>query len=119
MATVDKRENEDDFSAELFLKIWRWASSSSSWVLNTRIDRPHGSGAVNAVSFSPTNNSTSGSLLMTAGSDGCVKTWRTRADSGIEGDIDGMSRRDICLVVVLNCFSHSLLDKSVKLFFPV
>ncbi len=74
MASVDKRENEDDFSSEIYLKIWRW--ESKSWALNTRIDRPHGTEAITTLSFSPQKDTEP--LLMTAGSDGYVKTWRVR-----------------------------------------
>lgn len=74
MATVDRRENEDDFSSEIYLKIWHW--ESNSWVLNTRIDRPHGTEPITTLSFSP--GSKTEPLLMTAGADGYVKLWRIR-----------------------------------------
>ena len=74
MATMDRRENEDDFSSEIYLKIWRW--ESNSWVLNTRIDRPHGTESITSLSFSPRNDREP--LLMTAGTDGYIKMWRLR-----------------------------------------
>ncbi|OCB85603.1 hypothetical protein A7U60_g7252 [Sanghuangporus baumii] len=72
MATVDVRENDEEFSAEVNLKIWRW--DSSTWSLNTRVERPHGPKKVVAMSFCP-REAKSDELLMTVGLDGNVKTW--------------------------------------------
>lgn len=87
MATIDRREGDDDFSAEGFLKIWRW--EDSTWSLNTRIDRPHGGKSVTSISFSPKPVSRHGWLLMTAGLDGQVKTWGLRTLSTKDGKTEG------------------------------
>jgi NET1-associated nuclear protein 1 (U3 small nucleolar RNA-associated protein 17) len=87
MATIDRRENEDEFSTELYLKIWQW--SESTWALNSRIDRPHGSHDVVVTGFSPQHSSRGDQLLMTTGLDGNVKTWCIKSlrmkDEKIEG----------------------------------
>nr|GAT59004.1 WD40 repeat-like protein [Mycena chlorophos] len=73
MASVDRREGDEDTHAESYLKIWSWDRKTGFWILNTRIDRPHGLQRVTAVAFSPST-----ALLATAGADGTVKTWRTQ-----------------------------------------
>ena len=74
MATLDRRENDEDISAETYLKLWHW--ESSTWVLNTRLDHPHGFHAVNSVSFCQRGET---DLLMTTGIDGNRKLWCTRS----------------------------------------
>ncbi|KAL0569498.1 NET1-associated nuclear protein 1 [Marasmius crinis-equi] len=78
MASIDSRIGDADFQSEIYLKFWFWDKKTSTWTLNTRIDRPHGLGDVTDLSFSPRSNSNDESYLVTAGSDGTVKTWRTR-----------------------------------------
>ncbi|EJD03775.1 uncharacterized protein FOMMEDRAFT_167102 [Fomitiporia mediterranea MF3/22] len=73
MATIDVRDNEEEFSAEMNLKIWQW--DSLAWSLNTRIDRPHGSKKIVAIGFSPLSEGSNDGLLMTVGLDGNVKIW--------------------------------------------
>ncbi|KAI0274996.1 quinon protein alcohol dehydrogenase-like superfamily [Gloeopeniophorella convolvens] len=77
LATLDSREGDESFRGEVYLKIWRWEGSAGLWVLNTRIDRPHGTTKVNSVVFSP--GSSNNTLLVTSGDDGNVKSWRIRA----------------------------------------
>ena len=87
MATVDKRENDEDFSVEVYLKVWKW--ESSGWTLNTRIDRPHGTGAVIALQFSPQPDADEGYLLVTAGLDKNIKTWCLQHALGKLGTYEG------------------------------
>ncbi|KIK70685.1 hypothetical protein GYMLUDRAFT_32726 [Collybiopsis luxurians FD-317 M1] len=76
MATTDARPHTEDFHGEVYLKIWRWDRKTSLWTLNTRIDRPHGPHSVLDLSFNPRPHASLESFLVTAGSDGTVKTWR-------------------------------------------
>ncbi|TRM66075.1 quinon protein alcohol dehydrogenase-like superfamily [Schizophyllum amplum] len=65
MATIDNRAGDDTFRGE-----------SSSWTLNTRIDRPHGQHGVTDLRFSPVPSSTQSLQLVTTGDDGFIKLWR-------------------------------------------
>ena len=96
MATVDTREGDDSFRAEVYMKIWQWDRKSGFWILNTRIDRPHGPQRVSGVAFRPGMRSQDDLLLATVGEDGNIKTWRirsvkTKAD-GIEGASGAFAR---------------------------
>ncbi|KAJ7808248.1 WD40 repeat-like protein [Mycena olivaceomarginata] len=75
MATIDTREGDEDTHGESYLKIWRWDRKTGFWILNTRIDRPHGLEKVLHVAFSP---ATEGQpvLLVTTGKDRNIKTFR-------------------------------------------
>ncbi|KAJ7925936.1 hypothetical protein B0H13DRAFT_1973962 [Mycena leptocephala] len=42
MATIDTREGDESAHGESYLKIWRWDRKAGFWILNTRVDRPHG-----------------------------------------------------------------------------
>jgi NET1-associated nuclear protein 1 (U3 small nucleolar RNA-associated protein 17) len=77
LATIDSRGGDESFHGEVFLKVWRWESSSGLWNLNTRIDRPHGQAKVTSIVFSP-DESFGSTLLVTSGEDGNVKSWRIR-----------------------------------------
>ncbi|RDX51076.1 WD40 repeat-like protein [Lentinus brumalis] len=79
MATVDTREGDELFKPEIYMKIWQWDRKSSSWILNTRIDRPHGSKRVSGIAFRPGMRSADHLLLATVGEDGNIKTWRIRS----------------------------------------
>ncbi|KDQ14448.1 hypothetical protein BOTBODRAFT_32576 [Botryobasidium botryosum FD-172 SS1] len=86
MATVDVREGSYEFSAEIVLKIWRWEKSRNwSYVLNTRIDRPHGRSKVTSVSFNPASKDAASCLLVTTGEDGSIKMWRIKSISNKKG----------------------------------
>ncbi len=88
MATVDTREGDESFKSEVYMKIWQWDRKSSSWILNTRIDRPHGSKRVSGIAFRPGVRSADHLLLATVGEDGNIKTWRIRSlktKSEVEG----------------------------------
>jgi NET1-associated nuclear protein 1 (U3 small nucleolar RNA-associated protein 17) len=74
MATVDTRIGDDSFRGEAYLKIWQWDKGFGFWLLNSRIDRPHGLMKVTSASFSPKPLS----LLVTTGQDGNIKTWTLR-----------------------------------------
>ncbi|KAJ3919644.1 WD40 repeat-like protein [Lentinula edodes] len=80
MASIDTRAPPEDFQGEVYLKIWHWDQRTSLWILNTRIDRPHGLHKISAMSFSPRPRAGQESYLVTTGGDGAVKTWRLRSD---------------------------------------
>lgn len=88
MATIDRRENEEAMSAEVYLKIWRW--TSTTWVLNTRIDSPHGSSKIVSMDFAPCRSKGGDELLMTAGWDRNVKTWSIRSVKSKGNGTEGM-----------------------------
>lgn len=77
MATVDGRSGDVAHRGEVYLKLWSWDRKGGYWILNTRIDRPHGLKTVTAVTFRPGNDST-GQQLVTTGADGTIKVWRLR-----------------------------------------
>ncbi|CDO72978.1 hypothetical protein BN946_scf185007.g32 [Trametes cinnabarina] len=79
MATVDCREADESFRAEVYMKIWQWDRKSGFWVLNTRIDRPHGLKNVTRVAFRPRARTPDDLLLATTGGDGQIRTWRIRS----------------------------------------
>lgn len=89
MATVDTRDGDESFRPEVFLKIWQWDRKSGFWILNTRIDRPHGAKTVSGVAFRPGLRTQDDLFLATVGEDGNVKTWRIRSvktrSDGLEG----------------------------------
>ncbi|KAF5352400.1 hypothetical protein D9756_005945 [Leucocoprinus leucothites] len=79
MATVDVRDNDDDFRAEVYLKFWSWDEKNVVWVLNTRIDRPHADKPITSLAFSPEHTEDTPLQLVTTGGDGVVKVWRLRS----------------------------------------
>jgi len=85
MATVDAREEDEVFHGERYLKIWWWDQKSGHWILNTRVDRPHGLGRVTDLSFS----SSSPVYLATAGEDGNAKIWGMRTVKNRAGEAEG------------------------------
>lgn len=88
MVTIDTREADESFRGEVHMKIWWWDSKAGFWILNTRVDHPHGSHRVSAVSFQPRNKGQDNSLLVTAGEDENIKTWRIRTVTHKSGEID-------------------------------
>lgn len=76
MATSDSRQGDDRFGSESHLKIWKWMSQTHTWVLNTRIDRPHGNNRLTLMAFSPVIHSQQSLQLVSVGNDGFVKSWR-------------------------------------------
>ncbi len=79
MATVDRREGDGTLHGEVYVKIWSWDRQVGSWILNTRIDRPHGSQKVLDIAFSPVPPLSSSSLLLaTTGADNNIKIWRLK-----------------------------------------
>ncbi|KAH9944212.1 WD40 repeat-like protein [Epithele typhae] len=79
MATIDEREGDETFRSEVYLKIWQWDRKSGFWILNTRIDRPHGVKKVTGAAFRRGSWDSDGLLLATVGRDGDIKTWRVRS----------------------------------------
>ncbi|GAA5909791.1 hypothetical protein JCM8208_005460 [Rhodotorula glutinis] len=79
MATVDSWAKEG-FTAVRQLKLWRkqvGADAPHSFVLSTRIDRPH-DGPITSLAFSP---STTSPLLLTTSTDGSIKVWAPTSSS--------------------------------------
>ncbi|KAF7303325.1 WD40 repeat-like protein [Mycena kentingensis (nom. inval.)] len=77
LASIDGRDGDEDVHGESYLKIWSRDHKAGFWILNTRIDRPHGLEKVTSLAFSPSQDGQAPSLA-TAGADGSVKTWRTQ-----------------------------------------
>ncbi|KAK0208756.1 WD40-repeat-containing domain protein [Desarmillaria ectypa] len=77
MATIDRREGDTNSHGEIYLKFWWWDRKAGFWILNTRIDRPHGLSKVTDIAFSPSRDLAS-LLLVTTGEDNAIKTWRVR-----------------------------------------
>ncbi|KAJ7706020.1 quinon protein alcohol dehydrogenase-like superfamily [Mycena rosella] len=77
LATVDTREGDEGSHGESYLKIWWWDRKAGFWILNTRVDRPHGLEKVTDAAFSPSPEGQP-VLLVTTGGDGNTKTWRIR-----------------------------------------
>ncbi|KAG7452299.1 WD40 repeat-like protein [Guyanagaster necrorhizus] len=77
MATIDRREGDANSHGENYLKFWWWDRKAGFWILNTRIDRPHGLSKVTDIAFSPSQESAS-LLLVTTGEDNNIKTWSIR-----------------------------------------
>jgi len=84
MATVDDRKADESFRAECYLKIWSWDRNSGLWMLNTRIDRPHGLKKVVSIAFSP-GRKFSALHLVTTGEDEQIKSWRLKVTKGRSG----------------------------------
>ncbi|KZT75043.1 hypothetical protein DAEQUDRAFT_753684 [Daedalea quercina L-15889] len=78
MATIDRREPDGPFHGEVHLKIWWWDHKSEYWILNTRIERPHGLSRVSALTFRPKTNGNDELFLVTVGADGHIKSWGIR-----------------------------------------
>ncbi|KAJ6621208.1 WD40 repeat-like protein [Mycena sp. CBHHK59/15] len=78
MTTIDTREGDEGSHGESYLKIWWWDPKAGHWILNTRVDRPHGLEKVTDVAFSPASKGHP-VFLVTAGADCNVRTWRIRA----------------------------------------
>ena len=89
MATVDTRENDGDFRAEIYLKLWVWNDKSAVWVLNTRIDKPHMDKKITSLEFSPGHAEDMPLQLVTTGEDGIVKVWRLRDQKLKTGEREG------------------------------
>lgn len=107
MATIDTQSSERHFTTEVYLKIWKWCSGT--WVLNTRIDRPHGTHSLTAIFFNPRASSRSQMLLTTTGLDGTVRTWgiltSTRKDEQIDGMLMKRASRRCSLTCVVEFWS--------------
>ena len=86
MATIDRREGDESFRGEIYLKLWYWDKKTTFWILNTRIDRPHGLGNVTSLSFRPGVEDVQ---LVTTGEDGNVKAWRIRRTRNKKGSEEG------------------------------
>ena len=90
MVTIDTREADEHFRGEVYLKIWWWDNKAGTWALNTRVDNPHGPHRVTAASFQPEIKGRNSFLLVTAGNDGNIKTWRIRTVTQKSGEQDSM-----------------------------
>ncbi|KDR85477.1 hypothetical protein GALMADRAFT_234368 [Galerina marginata CBS 339.88] len=88
MATVDIREGDTGFRPEVYLKMWSWDRKQENWVLNTRIDRPHGTCKVTDVEFSPNPLGGKCAYLVTTGMDGRIKLWKLSSQQTIQEGSD-------------------------------
>ncbi|KAH9937268.1 WD40 repeat-like protein [Fomitopsis serialis] len=70
MATIDR---------QVHLKIWWWDHKSEFWILNTRIERPHGLSRANG------NDEM---FLITVGADGNIKSWGIRTVKQKSGNME-------------------------------
>ena len=86
MATIDRREGDETFRSEIYLKFWYWDKKTTFWILNTRIDRPHGLAKVTSLSFRPGVEDVQ---VVTTGEDGKVKAWRIRRVKNKKGCEEG------------------------------
>ena len=89
MATIDSREGDEVFRGEVYLKIWQWNRNTGFWILNTRIDRPHGLKRVTSVAFSPEIRDRLALRLVTTGDDFNVKVWRLQTRTDKNDDTEG------------------------------
>ena len=111
MATIDEREADDTFRGEIYLKIWWWEGKTNRWILNTRIDRPHGLKKVLAMAFSPEIAGHSNLNLVTTGRDGNVKMWSVRRAKKKNEHSEGSW--SLSKSTVLNRLFCSVLDLSL------
>lgn len=75
MSTADARRGGVDFADEVMLKIWHW--ENGNWILNSRIDRPHGTDLFTSVTFSPRPlDDVEDYVLLTAGANGMLRSWQ-------------------------------------------
>ena len=88
MATVDSRTGDEDFRPEVYLKIWWWDRKSGFWILNSRINRPHGLNELTSVSFSP-GFDRERMRLATTGEDKQVKVWTLGTSVDRNGEVEG------------------------------
>ncbi|KAL6310151.1 WD40 repeat-like protein [Sparassis latifolia] len=88
MVTIDSREADETFHGEVYMKVWRWDRKTDAWILNTRVDRPHGLRKVTGLAFSPGAKTKERLLFVTTGEDQNIKTWRIRATKTKTGDTE-------------------------------
>ncbi|KAI0785054.1 WD40-repeat-containing domain protein [Abortiporus biennis] len=86
MVTIDSREDDEISQTEIYMKIWFWDRKTASWILNTRIDRPHGLRKVTSVAFRPGQHSKNDGQITTTGEDGVIKVWRIRSTKSKTGE---------------------------------
>lgn len=89
MATIDSREGDEGSHGESYLKIWWWDRKAGFWLLNTRVDRPHGLEKVTDAAFSPASAGQP-VFLVTTGADSNIKTWRIRTAKEKSGPSEGL-----------------------------
>jgi NET1-associated nuclear protein 1 (U3 small nucleolar RNA-associated protein 17) len=94
MMTIDARDGDESSRVEIYLKFWYWDPHAASWVLNTRIDRPHGPRTVTSLTF---KSAAAGSVPVaaTTGEDGTIKLWRLRSAKGSVAE-DGENQARAC-----------------------
>ena len=106
MATVDSRAGDVDFRPEVYLKFWSWVRADE-WILNTRIDRPHGVHQVTDISFSPCVRTGTSPMLVSTGEDARIKVWQLRLLPGSETSMSNltMNCRDLLHVLSIGIWS--------------
>ncbi|CAG8725295.1 1481_t:CDS:10, partial [Acaulospora morrowiae] len=90
MATIDSRD-DGETTPELYLKFWQFDSSSQTYVLNTRVDRPH---LRSIVSLSYQHGSgDSYPIFVTTGLDNKFKVWRINTENKKSKNSEGSYRQ--------------------------
>lgn len=77
MATVDMR-NDQITTTEVYLKFWHWDHDQQTYVLHTRVDRPH-TEEITSLCFHP---STSIPMAITTSMDKTFKIWHLSSQLG-------------------------------------
>jgi len=116
MATIDYREGDLNFQAEIYLKLWQWAPQSKTWVLHTRINRPHGTSFVTDLKFGAQGTSLP-LFLVTTGGDGGIKVWRFANKASSDGGV-GEHTSTITLLFLIDFVSFRYLDISCHCVLP-
>ena len=57
------------------IKIWNWDQNTNKYLLNTRIDKPHGESSVTSLDWSSIDDSKL-PILVSSGTDHKVRVWR-------------------------------------------
>ncbi|CAO3599732.1 unnamed protein product [Absidia cylindrospora] len=76
MATVDMRDDQIT-TVEVYLKFWQWDHDQQTYVLHTRVDRPHNN-AITSLCFHP---SSSFPMAITTSMDKSFKVWHLSSQS--------------------------------------
>ncbi|KAM8933688.1 WD repeat-containing protein 75 [Pelodytes ibericus] len=80
LATVEELQGGDADNLETQLKLWEYAETSQSFILNTTINLPH-EDQITSLCFR--NSEKDSPTLVTTGKDGLFKAWMLRDDSDI------------------------------------
>lgn len=96
LATADRREADEEEGQETArtIKVWRWDPTLQTYVLTTRLDKPHQTD-VGSLAFSPVAVGLPGAaqpsllLLSTSAADGVARLWREKRTRFKSGKVEG------------------------------